>query len=278
VPAVGYRIEVADGLSTLETVLLQPDLGDGEFTIVPLDAANQPAGPAVPLTGDAVLDLTTLDAAGIEALEIRGIEPSAELDPTDPEGFAPGFTFTGEDPGELEVTPLLPACADGEDNDGDGLVDFSGGDPGCNSASDIAERDPTPALQVEGTATGGSLTIVIGGHTLVITTAAGQSAAAIALAISDAIAADYSLLDDGVTASAAGPVLEASDLVTHFLVDDPGLTLTSLAAVPIPALPPPALPLLAGALATLAGAARHRWPFRSGAIDRAAPPRSPSSG
>jgi hypothetical protein len=33
------------------------------------------------------------------------------------------------------------ACEDGVDNDGDGLIDFAGGDPGCSDAGDDAEQD-----------------------------------------------------------------------------------------------------------------------------------------
>jgi hypothetical protein len=38
----------------------------------------------------------------------------------------------------------LPACGNGVDDDGDGLVDFVGGDPGCTDADDPSERDPRP--------------------------------------------------------------------------------------------------------------------------------------
>src|SRR5689334_4417329 len=40
-------------------------------------------------------------------------------------------------------TPAVAACADGQDNDGDGLTDFPA-DPGCTSASDSNETDPPP--------------------------------------------------------------------------------------------------------------------------------------
>lgn len=33
----------------------------------------------------------------------------------------------------------LEACQDGIDNDGDGLIDFAGGDPGCDSPTDLSE-------------------------------------------------------------------------------------------------------------------------------------------
>jgi hypothetical protein len=36
-----------------------------------------------------------------------------------------------------------PPCSDGLDNDGDGLTDFAGGDPGCADEADLSERDPS---------------------------------------------------------------------------------------------------------------------------------------
>jgi cysteine-rich repeat protein len=40
---------------------------------------------------------------------------------------------------------LTEGCPDGVDNDGDGLTDFAGGDPGCADDSDLSERDPSLA-------------------------------------------------------------------------------------------------------------------------------------
>ncbi len=37
----------------------------------------------------------------------------------------------------------LADCGDGFDNDGDGLTDFVGGDPGCADPDDLSENDPT---------------------------------------------------------------------------------------------------------------------------------------
>lgn len=42
---------------------------------------------------------------------------------------------------EVAVVPVLSACADGLDNDGDGRIDFPA-DPGCTSADDNDESDP----------------------------------------------------------------------------------------------------------------------------------------
>ena len=41
----------------------------------------------------------------------------------------------------LNLTPVLDACSDGADNDGDGLTDFPD-DPGCDDAEDASEQSP----------------------------------------------------------------------------------------------------------------------------------------
>jgi len=44
---------------------------------------------------------------------------------------------------QFQAVATVPNCADGVDNDGDGLTDFAGGDPGCDSAADPGERAAT---------------------------------------------------------------------------------------------------------------------------------------
>ena len=46
---------------------------------------------------------------------------------------------------QFQAVATVPNCGDGIDNDGDGLTDFAGGDPGCDSATDLGERGPTLA-------------------------------------------------------------------------------------------------------------------------------------
>jgi hypothetical protein len=41
------------------------------------------------------------------------------------------------------VPAVIRECADGRDNDGDGYLDFAGGDPGCADSEDLSENDPT---------------------------------------------------------------------------------------------------------------------------------------
>lgn len=47
---------------------------------------------------------------------------------------------TSETNPETALTTVVVACNDGIDNDGDGLTDFSGSDPGCAAAKDASER------------------------------------------------------------------------------------------------------------------------------------------
>ena len=43
---------------------------------------------------------------------------------------------------QVENNLLSPLCSDGIDNDRDGLIDYAGGDPGCDSAADTSEKSP----------------------------------------------------------------------------------------------------------------------------------------
>jgi len=43
---------------------------------------------------------------------------------------------------QFQAVATVPHCDDGIDNDGDGLTDLSGGDPGCDAAGDAGERGP----------------------------------------------------------------------------------------------------------------------------------------
>jgi len=56
--------------------------------------------------------------------------------------FAQAVAAQAEDVARQQVASqlALPACDDGIDNDRDGLVDFAGGDPGCDDAWDESEK------------------------------------------------------------------------------------------------------------------------------------------
>jgi hypothetical protein len=55
------------------------------------------------------------------------------------DGITPLWLFGDWDPRTAEPRS---ACEDGVDNDGDGLTDLAGGDPGCASLSDFTETAP----------------------------------------------------------------------------------------------------------------------------------------
>jgi hypothetical protein len=44
---------------------------------------------------------------------------------------------------QFQAVATIAHCEDGLDNDGDGLTDFAGGDPGCDVTTDPSERGPT---------------------------------------------------------------------------------------------------------------------------------------
>ncbi len=63
-------------------------------------------------------------------------------------GASGALVRLGDDFDSDETDPATaPACANGLDDDGDGTVDYLAGhgDPGCNSAADDSERDPSGA-------------------------------------------------------------------------------------------------------------------------------------
>ncbi len=72
-----------------------------------------------------------------------------------------GKTDYPDDPGCLDIDdndenddcptgPNCPACGNGQDDDGDMVIDFAGGDPGCDAASDSSEIDNCiPGVEVK---------------------------------------------------------------------------------------------------------------------------------
>jgi hypothetical protein len=44
---------------------------------------------------------------------------------------------------QFQTVATIEACQNSLDDDGDGLIDFAGGDPGCDSPTDLGERAPT---------------------------------------------------------------------------------------------------------------------------------------
>ena len=134
------------------------DGGEGE---APPDAARLDLGPGEPdmSPGDAALpDLAVPDAAPDADLPDLDLPDAAPPDADLPDAEIPpslcangvdddgdGLTDYPLDPGcdgpndEDETDPEAPACGDGADNDGDDLIDLD--DPGCADAADPNEGD-----------------------------------------------------------------------------------------------------------------------------------------
>ncbi len=86
--------------------------------------------------------------------ELFGCETTEDNDETDV-AVATDTSLLKEEvsPAEETVTAALPEalqCADGIDNDGDGLTDYVGGDPGCSGEADSSEEDYIPPQETSG--------------------------------------------------------------------------------------------------------------------------------
>jgi spore coat protein A len=109
--------------------------------------------------------------------------------------------------GDAELDPV-EACDDGT----------AGGD-GCTAACEVEEF-----VRLAGTASGGSVSIVVAGETVEVTTTPGQSAADVIQALADAVNADPELQAAGISASAEGDRLVVNGDITDVTIADAGLT------------------------------------------------------
>jgi hypothetical protein len=120
------RLLAAIGLLTLlpaapvaaaEVVVLSCSIAG---STLPVRAVSRTAGaPAITVGSACAVALAELFDAGFRLLDVRDGRPKAE--------------------GSIVYTAVqgLPACNDGEDNDGDGLIDLA--DPQCTSSADVSE-------------------------------------------------------------------------------------------------------------------------------------------
>ena len=98
-----------------------------KYLLLPDNGALPPAGPD--------------DGVYLMLLEVS-YAPYAEWVPVfiGVEAFAGGLAAQSAATLAIESDLLLPLCSDGIDNDKDGLIDFAGGDPGCEGPDDMSER------------------------------------------------------------------------------------------------------------------------------------------
>lgn len=201
----------------------------------------QPCEPTFIEARDAVLQAdTNLTSSANEcylwrAFAKRGMGPTASIstNPDDLRSVVEDFTLPAQCDDFCGDGTTDPAeeCDDGNRIPGDGCA-----------ADCMTEASHT----FSGTAAGGSVTLVIEGVMLVVTTTAGESAAQVAANVAAAINADATLQGLGVTATSIGDTFHTTGSIDQITIQDSGL------APPVPAAPLaapllPALLLLAGA-------------------------------
>lgn len=104
--AIGYDYAIGDGDPGFASVLL-PDVGDGLYDLVLFDAMGQEIDTGYDLSAGVLFDFRSPDfigrlalqglmvdpAAGLSRFGVRGIEASAQLDPSDVQAFVTGLRF-----------------------------------------------------------------------------------------------------------------------------------------------------------------------------------------
>jgi len=109
--AIGYEYHVTGNM--FGGVILPDGIGDGHFRLLLFDADQDTyVDSGADLTGGVLFDLTSLVLGGVDTFRIMGIEPSAGIDPADPQGFPTGLTFAA--PGldtAVTMTSIVPEPA-----------------------------------------------------------------------------------------------------------------------------------------------------------------------
>ncbi|HLE96275.1 MAG TPA: carbohydrate binding domain-containing protein [Candidatus Thermoplasmatota archaeon] len=149
VGSVHLRVEMFDGAGNFHSVIFNDETGALDWEQLTV-AVTVPSGVATARV--AAYSATSSITAGFAdeaALVVSYVPPPpACSDGLDNDGD--GLVDSPADPGCASATDANEsnpaACADGLDNDGDGLVDYPA-DPGCGSAADSDEYNapPTPA-------------------------------------------------------------------------------------------------------------------------------------
>lgn len=143
-----YEFSTAVGVTNLDTVLsLRRACGDAATELA--CSATVGSEPGSTLTVDLtpgiytiIIDAKSSGSNGQYQLRVRTYAPlGAACD--GPAGCAPGQICRDPAGGDATVCTLAH-CTDGDDNDGDGLIDFPE-EPGCASALDDDEADTCPA-------------------------------------------------------------------------------------------------------------------------------------
>lgn len=231
--------------------------------IARVDVAGLLGGrPAKVFLGDRLVKTGIANGDGSLSLELvvpRDSEPGRRLVTVGTKGTALTADCT------LEVLSRIRDCnANGVD---DGLDVGSGGSPDANGnrVPDECEVVDLPCV-LRGSAQGGEISTTLSGFTgactVTVATMPGQSAADVASAIAAAINADSCMIGQGISATAAGHVVELQGFLLQLVdvtVTDPGIEHT----VPIVAIPAQSRVGLAVTVLLLLAAA---WPLLRGPV------------
>lgn len=154
----GYTLEsvtpatsqnVTAGNTTTWTLTYVEDAPSGEASVdIKADGSDNPPPIAIGATVD--LSWTSNEVVSGTCVASGGWSGSKADSGTEESGSLSSdttFTITCEDDKGVEVQDLVsiivqaPQCSDGLDNDGDEIIDYSGGDPGCYGPEDDSEAD-----------------------------------------------------------------------------------------------------------------------------------------
>jgi len=123
--AIGYEYEVSSG-PNIATVTLPSGFGDDTYDLYLWNSGSGEYNDSgIDLLAGIEFDLTTIDASGLNNFAIRGIETSAEVDPTDPLAFVTGLTFIEGGSVSMSQAPISVWI----DGDSTGIVPAPGSIP-----------------------------------------------------------------------------------------------------------------------------------------------------
>ncbi len=99
--AIGYDYQVQSG-SNIASVFLPTNIGDGSYDLYLWDNVDYIFATAI--TGG--FNYTFADG-GVNRFRVLGIEPTADLDPSNTSAFITGLTFTGPGTISMTQTPIV---------------------------------------------------------------------------------------------------------------------------------------------------------------------------
>ena len=100
--AIGYEFDIGAGDPLFRTVVLPVGIGDGKYDIYLLNHGSWVLFAANVLGGEVVSF-----GDGVSAFEVLGIEPSANIDPSNPTAFVTALTFASDGTFNGRMIPLV---------------------------------------------------------------------------------------------------------------------------------------------------------------------------